>query len=34
MPAAFTTASASPQPETELIMGPNITDWPKMYALA
>ena len=22
-----------PQPETALIMGPNITDWPKMYAL-
>ncbi|MDD3290090.1 MAG: hydratase [Eubacteriales bacterium] len=22
-----------PQPETELILGPNITDWPKMYAL-
>ena len=22
-----------PQPETKLIMGPNITDWPKMYAL-
>ena len=21
------------QPETELILGPNITDWPKMYAL-
>ena len=22
-----------PQPETKLIMGPNITDWPKMYEL-
>ncbi len=22
-----------PQPDTELILGPNITDWPKMYAL-
>ncbi len=24
----------NPQPETELIMGPNITDWPAMYPLA
>ena len=23
-----------PQPEVELILGPNITDWPKMYPLA
>ncbi len=23
-----------PQPETELIMGPNITDWPQMYPLS
>ncbi len=23
-----------PQPETELIMGPNITDWPAMYPMA
>ena len=23
-----------PQPETKLIMGPNITDWPRMYELA
>ncbi len=22
-----------PQPETELVLGPNITDWPKMYPL-
>ena len=24
----------NPKPEEELILGPNITDWPKMYALA
>jgi len=23
----------NPKPETELVMGPNITDWPKMYPL-